>query len=381
MIIKTDCLHFPGDRPCRFHKTEGVVCDTCTHYTVPQTRILIIKLDATGDVLRTTSVLHAIHETFPSNEITWITRTAAVPLFKNNALVHRVIAYESTEAQALVAVEQFDVLYNFDASFSSSVLAAQAKATKKFGYGIDTRGDVRPFNAAAEEWFEMGSFDHLKKKNTKTYQDHMLAVAELSSVNKEIIITLSSEEKAFAQTFAAAHGLTDARPKIGLNTGASDRWQFKMWTLDGFQALIRTFLQTSDALILLYGGPLEAKRNEELASIDPTRVINMGTNNTLREFFALVTLCDVFVTGDTLALHAATALGKKVLAYFGPTSVAEIADYNGRVTKVHADLDCLCCYKMTCDFQPNCMNSLTPEFMVQQVRALLPALSTHSMKR
>ena len=61
MIIKYDCTYFPGDRPCHFHKTEGVKCDTCTHYAVAEKRILItdpkepvkvIWLDGTGYVRR-----------------------------------------------------------------------------------------------------------------------------------------------------------------------------------------------------------------------------------------------------------------------------------------------------------------------------------------
>ena len=44
--------------------------------------------------------------------------------------------------------------------------------------------------------------------------------------------------------------------------------------------------------------------------------IPTGTENTLRQFASLVGLADVLVTGDTLALHVAVALGKKLVAYF-----------------------------------------------------------------
>jgi ADP-heptose:LPS heptosyltransferase len=217
----------------------------------------------------------------------------------------------------------------------------------------------------------MGAFDDVKKKNTKTYQDHMLSLAQIPAKKKDIIITLSKSETEFAQKFAEQHHLNSNKTKIGLNTGASDRWQYKQWTLEGFVALIKMLMEKTDSIILLYGGPLEEKRNAELQAINPNRIVNMGTDNTLREFFGLITLCDIFVTGDTLALHAATALKKKVLAYFGPTSVAEIETYNGQITKIHAALDCLCCYKMRCDFEPNCMNSLTPEMMFTQVQKIV----------
>ena len=47
-----------------------------------RSRILIIKLEAVGDVLRTTCILHGLKEKYPKSEITWITCKSAVPLFR-----------------------------------------------------------------------------------------------------------------------------------------------------------------------------------------------------------------------------------------------------------------------------------------------------------
>ena len=49
--IAWDCRFFLGDRPCVWHKRSGVLC-TCDHYEKIEERILIVKLDAMGDVLR-----------------------------------------------------------------------------------------------------------------------------------------------------------------------------------------------------------------------------------------------------------------------------------------------------------------------------------------
>ena len=56
--IAYDCRHFLGDRPCAWHKREGLLC-TCEHYEPITQRVLIVKLDAMGDVLRTTALLPA----------------------------------------------------------------------------------------------------------------------------------------------------------------------------------------------------------------------------------------------------------------------------------------------------------------------------------
>ena len=372
MILKSDCKYFPGDRPCTFNKREGVKCDSCPYYETEQTRILIIKLEAVGDVLRTTCILHGLREKFPKSEITWITCRGAMPVLENIKLVDRVFAYEATEAILHVLVEEFDVVVNLDSAPGSAVLASTVKGKEKIGYGLDMRGNVFPFNNEAITWLEMGAFDDLKKKNTRSFQDLMLDLCRLKTTKKDIIIELSEEELQFARSFAERIGLNNHSRKIGMNTGASDRWQFKQWTLEGFENLIKLLLEQTTASILLYGGPSEKERNEHLSQLHPSRVINTGTDNSLRQFFALVTLSDVFLTGDTLALHTATALKKKVIALFGPTSAAEIDSYNGQIVKVQANLDCLVCYKPRCDFNPNCMNSITPEKIFSLIKANIP---------
>jgi heptosyltransferase-2 len=60
MIVHTDCRHFRGDVPCTPHKKDGVHCESCPFYDPVDKKILIIKLGAIGDVIRTTPLLHRL---------------------------------------------------------------------------------------------------------------------------------------------------------------------------------------------------------------------------------------------------------------------------------------------------------------------------------
>ena len=60
MILKTDCRFYVGDRPCKFSKAERIKCDNCNYYNPVRFRIIIIKFDAFGDVLRTTCLLTSL---------------------------------------------------------------------------------------------------------------------------------------------------------------------------------------------------------------------------------------------------------------------------------------------------------------------------------
>ncbi len=93
MIVHFDCRHFRGDRPCAPHKKEGVHCENCVYYSPINTRVLVIKLDTVGDVLRTTSILPGLRATYPEARIDWITREEAVPIFEGNPFVDQVIPF------------------------------------------------------------------------------------------------------------------------------------------------------------------------------------------------------------------------------------------------------------------------------------------------
>ena len=62
-VLGKDCRYWRGDRPCVFHKSEGVECE-CRHYDEVAERVLVVKLDAMGDVLRSTCVLPGIRPSF-----------------------------------------------------------------------------------------------------------------------------------------------------------------------------------------------------------------------------------------------------------------------------------------------------------------------------
>lgn len=365
MILKTDCKLFPGDRPCVPNKTQGIKCDNCNYYEPVNFKILIIKLDAIGDVLRTTSILHALKEKYPSSHVTWITKKNAKDIFKNNNFVDRVLSFEEPETILKLEIEEFDILVHPDASPTSSPMAAKVNAKLKKGYISNKLGKVIPADEDAVEWLEMGAFDEFKKKNKKTYQQIIHEITGLNYRSGEIIINLSNDEKNFAQEFFKKNNLSKYDYLIGLNTGASRRWQYKQWRFDGYKELIENLSADNRTGILIYGGPEEIDRNRKLRN-NFSNVIDTGSKNSLREFFALLNLSEIVVTGDTLALHVATALKKQTISLFGPTSSNEIEDYN-RIIKVVPEMDCLVCYKQRCDFIPNCMDLITVEMVLSAI--------------
>jgi ADP-heptose:LPS heptosyltransferase len=375
--LKTDCRHFRPDRPCTPHKRLGVICATCTDaYDPVATRILVVKLAAIGDVLRTTSLLPGIHRRWPRAHVTWVTAPGAVPLFRGNRLVDRVLAFHGSAPIELLS-EAFDVILNPDAAADSCALAHVARLLPggvRIGFDVDDRGAPLALSPAAGTWLEMGVRDDRKRANTLTYQEHMAAIMGVDYRREAPVLELDAEDRVPGQELLAQHPRRPGRLVIGLNTGAGGRWKFKRWTEAGYTELIQRLVREGHRVLLL-GGPEEMERNARLAAASGGLAIETGCDNTLREFAGIVDQCDVVVTGDTLAMHVAIARGRRVVVLFGPTSLHEIEVFE-RGERLAPDLDCLVCYKSDCDFQPNCMESIGVDdvhaAVTRQGRAVLP---------
>ena len=126
------------------NKFENKKCDDCDYYSPIKFKILIIKLDAVGDVLRTTSILNALKAKFPDSHITWLTKQNAKDIFINNTLVDNVLLFESYDLHSRLSTEVFDLLIHPDASPVSSSLAAVANAKVKKGFVLNHLGQVDP---------------------------------------------------------------------------------------------------------------------------------------------------------------------------------------------------------------------------------------------
>src|ERR1051326_5313740 len=138
--MHTDCRHFAGAVPCTCPKRDGRPCGDCSTYAPAERRLLIVKLAAAGDVLRTTSILPAMRRRWPNAQITWITDRRSVPLLTDNPLIDRVIAADAAPPRLLV--ERFDAAYGLDPDADGGGPLAIARGEGRFGFTLDERGTV-----------------------------------------------------------------------------------------------------------------------------------------------------------------------------------------------------------------------------------------------
>jgi len=363
---RLDCRYFLGDRPCRFKR----ICEGCPEYSPMGKRILIVKLAAIGDVLRTTPLLPGLKRAYPRSHITWVVDKEALPLLKNNPLIDRLLPFDFSALLPL-EFEAFDLILGLEKETRGAALVSKIKATEKRGFGLGENGNIFPLNPASEYAFFLGLSDELKfYRNEKPYPELIFEIAEIEYQQDEYLLFIEKEDVAFAGRFVKKARLKKGETIIGLNTGAGDVFANKAWTFEGYVKLIRSLKKRPQTRLLLLGGPREKERNRKILQKVGGAVIDGRCDNTLGRFAALVNLCDLVVTGDTIALHLAIGLKKKVVALFGPTCAQEIELY-GRGTKIVSRLSCAPCYRRVCSRVPTCMQAVSAEEVLKNVNSLL----------
>jgi len=323
-----DCKHFPGVWPCDILKSEGYKsCEECNFYEPSSKRVLIIKLGAMGDVLRTIPLIKSIKKKYGEKiNITWLVNPESADLLKDYYYIDRVLIY-SLDNILRLSVEEFDILFSFEINVPGTIISSMIKAKKKFGYYLDKNGHPTTFNKKAEYYLEKAWSDHLNKNNRKTYQELMFEVAELELTKEPYLI--KSKEDNYAKEFMQKIKITKTDKIIGINIGSAGRWPSKAWHEDKIVELVKK-LNEMDYKTILLGGPEEIDKIERIANklkqIDIS-IIKNNQDNTINQFISIVNLCDIIITGDTLALHIAIGLNKKTIALFFCTPPWEIEGY------------------------------------------------------
>lgn len=282
-------------------------------------QICIIKLDGMGDVLRTTPILWR----FQDDDVTWITESASFPLMQNNPFIKTVISI----SKALDIKDfAFDELYNFDEDKRACLLAMNIKAKKKKGYGLKD-DSYFPFDSDSKYAYELSKNDELKfRLNKKTYQQIIFEMAGFQWKGEDYILGYKPKSK--------------IQYTVGINYLVGEKFPNKVWLY------WRRLMDTLD-------------------SVSPQRQFEA-----VEEYIDWINSCRIIVTSDSLGMHIALALKKKVIILMGSTSWNEIETYN-RGFILTLQLPCSPCYKKSkCNVTPSCMDLITPERVYSEIMKL-----------
>lgn len=258
--------------------------------------ILIIKLGASGDVVRTTTLLNKLQ-----GDIYWITSDENLVLLSDNQRIRLAVSWK--QASDLLSIE-FDLVINLEDSLEVAMSLKQFKYKDLFGAYVNGSNNVE-YTDNASAWFDLSlvsrfgrkKADELKLKNRKSYQELIFACLGYRFENDRYFLPRTTG--------------SNLAGDVAIANTAGHVWPMKRWA---------------------FYDELKMKLEEVgyVVNVLPAR-------NTVLEHIADVRNHKCLVSGDTLPMHIALGSGIKCVTVFQCTSPWEIHDY-GLQTKIISPL-------------------------------------------
>jgi heptosyltransferase I len=342
-------------------------------------KILILKPSSLGDVVQALPVLRLLKSHFRGAEIFWWIDSALAPLLEGDPDLAGIVRFERKRwASPLhwpemfrsvqwLRAQNFDLVIDLQCLLRSGIFAWLANG--KFLAGLD---EVRE---GARGFYDLA----VPRKSFHTHAvDWYLAVLPQLGVPVHNKFNWLSERPQIAAEVKrkwlgenSQFAIRDSR-LIALQPGA--RWENKRWPVNYFTELVhlaaKKFPTTRFAIL---GSGEDKPLGEIISRAAPERCLNLCGATSLPEMVEWIRLCDLMVSNDTGPMHVAAALGKPVVALFGPTEPRRTGPYGQLENVLRIELPCSPCLKSYCVYEkPNeCLNAISPAMVFERMRQQL----------
>ena len=290
----------------------------------------ISNMTSYGDVLRTTVLLSL----YKNDHITWLVDEKSYPILKGNPHIDRVMIYNLTSVLQLQA-EHFDTVINLEKVPGLCALADSIKAWRRYGFRFDDKsGEAEAYDGSHIVLDICRDIE--KKKNRRAYwQEGLFEMVDAEWQGEEYILGYKPQSK--------------EKYDIGFNYQVGNKWPLKAW-------------------------PMEHWKQLEIL-IDNRYSISwqQGLKN-MEEYFDWINSCKLIVTNDSLGMHMAIALKKKIVALFGPTNYRENCLYDLGLSLWPEKFSCdefPCRVNKCIHFGDTCMRLLDPEMVFKAIEEVM----------
>jgi lipopolysaccharide heptosyltransferase II len=335
-------------------------------------KILILKPSSLGDVIQALPVLRLLKLHFPGAEIFWWIDSALAPLIEGDPDLAGVVRFERKRwgkprhwPEMLRSVrwlreQNFDLVIDLQCLARSATFAWLARG--KFLAGLD---EVRE---GARGFYDLA----VPRKSFHTHAvDWYLAVLPALGVPVHKNFQWLPERPEIAAAINSKFKTQNSK-LILLQPGA--RWKNKRWPAEHFAGLVRALAGKFPAARFgILGDPDDRPLGEIISQAAPERCLNLCGATSLPEMIEWIRRCDLLITNDTGPMHVAAALGRPLVALFGPTEPRRTGPYGQLENVLRLDLPCSPCLKSDCAYEKTdeCLRALSPATVLARVEKLL----------
>lgn len=295
----------------------------------------------------------------------------AYDLLTNNPYIDEIILFDKPKFRSfsglwqnapefirLLRSRHFDLTIDLQALFKSAAIAYLSGARKRLVYcNARELSGVISRRVCGEN-----SEGHVVER----YLDVVRALG--CEVNKaEFPLTITEKEELSAKRLADRAGLNINRPYVVLIPGTN--WPNKCWSPTYFGILAEKIYRNGIMPVII-GGAREKPLAEAIRSKMVAEPVDLCGLTSLKESAYLFRQAKAIVGGDTGPMHLAAALGRPVVAMYGPTDIKRNGPYGPHHKVLQTSLPCAGCWKRQCPKGLECLETIKPEEVYEALQGL-----------
>jgi len=350
--------------------------------------VLVMKFFGMGSVLLSSSFVSALHERLPNVKIIYLTFGANLEMLEmlpqvsfrlaiSTSSLHQFI-YDSFRAWRLIQGESVDATFDLEFfSKFSTLVSFLSRAPVRVGYALPTYWRRMHLTVPVP-------FGH-NKHVTQVFLSQLQAVglppqqaASVTSLQASLIINACMERALNLQS--------NGFEIIVVNINAGSTSLERRWPPGRFIEVCRALLAERPGVRFVFTGSIEERGYVEEALRHDVGVqhnsINAAGLLSLGELIALLERSSLLLTNDSGPMHIAAAMGRPVVALFGPESPAFYGPSAQSSLTIYKAISCSPCLNaynaklFVCPFDARCMKEISIAEVLAAVRSLRPALVT-----
>lgn len=334
-------------------------------------RLLIRAPSWLGDAILALPAIVAARRHFGGASLVIAAPPAVAPLFAEDCGLDAAATLElpprRSDQVRRLAGERVDLALLFTNSFGSAWVAWRAGIPERWGYraGVRhlllTRAVRRPRGRVHQAEYYRRLVD-------------ALGIRVPPAAVPRVSVRDSTRRR--AAHLLAETGWTGERPLVGLAPGAA-YGHAKRWPPAHAAGLVAALAASRGATVVLVGAAGDRDAGREIESeVGRTgggaRLVNVIGRTDLRTALGVLAACDVVVSNDSGAMHAAAALGRPVVAIFGPTDERVTGPVGDHDVIAHP-VACRPCLLRECPIDHRCMTRIPASRVADAVLRRLDA--------
>jgi len=350
-------------------------------------RILVIRLGAMGDVVRTLPAFAELRARYPRAEITWLVERRAEGVLRAQPGVDEVLVFPREELEAhwsarrigslardalafvrLLRRRRFELVLDFHAILKSGLLARASGAPVRVGY-------APPFGREASSWFA-NRRARLSPERMSRFERNAALVDFLGIPPASLPKVRAGEGPRWPVDAERRErmraSLGPGPPVAVLHPGTSAGTPYKRYPVERWAEVARELRDDGLRCVVSAGGDAERALARAVVARSRGAAVLAPETRDVADLAALVSLCELFVGSDSGPLHVASLVGTPVVQLVGPTDPVENAPWSGTPSRsLRVPVGCSPC-RRGCPPAP-CMASLPPAAVAEAVRELRAA--------